>query len=219
MLTIDHGQVALARDGERRLDLTLRLECGDVALLVGPNGSGKTTLLDVVAGVRPLSAGTLVRRHPDQPVAYAVQDSASGLLPWRTVAENILFPARLNDAADDGLVARSQDLLKSLRLAGRMHDFPYKLSGGEKQAVNLIRAICTPCSLALIDEILTSLHHDLRSIAKQVLTEWLEERTAIVVTHDPDDLDLPFTRFFAINGGCLEEVDRGRAEKVLGNHV
>lgn len=61
MVTISQGQVALSRDGKRRLNVSLRLTKGDVALLVGPNGSGKTTLLDVVAGVRVFDAGTMER--------------------------------------------------------------------------------------------------------------------------------------------------------------
>jgi ABC-type nitrate/sulfonate/bicarbonate transport system ATPase subunit len=215
MISISQGRVALSRDGSRCLKATLNLEQGDLAVLVGPNGSGKTTLLDIVAGVRPLDAGIIERSRAAEPIAYAVQDSASGLLPWRTVAENILLPAQLHDAVTEALVQRSSRLLESFRLGSRARDYPYKLSGGEKQSVNLIRTLCTPCSLALIDEVLASLHHDLRAIAKRELVSWLEERTAILVTHDPDDLGLPYTRFFAINSGSVEEVDRATAERVL----
>lgn len=219
MVTISQGQVALSSDGKRRLDVSLRLTKGDVALLVGPNGSGKTTLLDVVAGVRVLDAGTMERPRAFQPIAYAVQDSISGLLPWRTIAENILLPARLHGQVGDEMLAQSHRLMEMFRLRERADDFPYKLSGGEKQAANLIRTLCTPCSLALIDEVLASLHHDLRSRAKTELATWLDQRTALLVTHDPDDLDLPFTRFFAINGGTVHEVERGDVVKVLENAV
>lgn len=111
--------------------------------------------------------------------------------------------------------------MEMFRLRERADDFPYKLSGGEKQAVNLIRTLCTPCSLALIDEVLASLHHDLRARAKTELASWLDQRkrTALLVTHDPDDLDLPFTRFFAINGGTVHEVGRGDVVKMLENGV
>lgn len=196
----------------RLLYVDFSLNEGDIALLIGPNGSGKTTLLDTIAGVRSLLSGSLYYSAPDQAVAYAVQDSNSGLLPWQTVHDNILLPAFLHNALSETLSKEARRLLETFRLHSRAHDFCYKLSGGERQVVNIIRALCTPCSIALMDEPFGALHNDFRSIAVRELSTWLPTKTAIFVSHDPADLSLPFTRFLLIDRNTLTELTRHEAE-------
>ena len=101
--------------------------------------------------------------HPGEPIAYAVQDPNSGLLPCGTIGANITLPATLHGDHMAAIRERAACLLETFRLGRRLKDYPYRLSGGEKQAVNLVRTLCTPCKLALFDEVLAPLHNDLRA--------------------------------------------------------
>jgi NitT/TauT family transport system ATP-binding protein len=209
----------LTPDGSRRVTASLHINAGDRCLFVGPNGCGKTTVLDVIIGLRRLEQGRIQLANPREPIAYAVQDPNSGLLPWRTIGANIVLPATLQGKHDNGVRERATRLLERFRLGQRFDDYPYRLSGGEKQAVNLIRTLCTPCHLALLDEVLAPLHSDLRSLAKAEITAWLAEKTAILVTHDADDLDILYTRYLTIADGAVAEIDRAEAERILRNDV
>src|SRR5437588_2718790 len=97
MIELRNSAISLSRDGRRILSASLRLSTGELAVLLGPNGSGKTTVLDTIAGVERLNSGTLQVDPPDSPIAYVVQDAASGLLPWRSILSNILLPANLRN--------------------------------------------------------------------------------------------------------------------------
>jgi NitT/TauT family transport system ATP-binding protein len=211
--------ISLSRDGRRNLSLSLRLSDGDLAVLLGPNGSGKTTVLDTIAGIRRVDAGTVILEPSAAPIAYVVQDSASGLLPWRTILSNILLPAQLQKSQSEGSVERAISLLTIFGLADRKDDFPYKLSEGEKQLVNIIRAVCTPAGILLLDEPFSSLNAIARSRTKEILLESAAKRITLLVTHDPADLDWPITRFFRIVNSRLVETNSSEAKEFLENVV
>lgn len=217
MIEIKNGSVSLSRDGRRNLAMSFRLSTGDFAVLLGRNGSGKSTVLDAVAGIRPLDAGTLALEPLNAVVAFAVQDSASGLLPWRSILSNILLPSKLHNNSTDEMREKALRLLATFGLQERKDDFPYKLSEGEKQIVNLIRAVCTPASILLLDEPFASLNAKARSLAKAILAECAAARTTVFVTHDPMDLDLPITRCLVITDATLVEIDMNAAKDFLEN--
>jgi ABC-type nitrate/sulfonate/bicarbonate transport system ATPase subunit len=215
MIEIRNGSVSLSRDGQRNLRFSLCLSTEDFAVLLGRNGSGKTTVLDAVAGVRPLDAGALFVEPSDGLVAYVVQDSASGLLPWRTILSNILLPSRLQSNSSEPMADKAIKLLSAFGLLERKDDFPYRLSEGEKQIVNLIRAVCTPASILLLDEPFAALNAKARVLAKEILAEFAAGRTTVFVTHDSLDLDLPISRCFVIADSTLAEINMNKAKEFL----
>lgn len=219
MLALEEATIYLTPDGSRCVTASLRLNDGDVCLFVGPNGCGKTTILDTIIGLRRLERGRIRLDHAREPIGYAVQDPNSGLLPWQSIGSNITLPARLQGDRGTSVAERARDLLEKFRLVHRFDDYPYRLSGGEKQAVNLIRTLCTPCHLALLDEVLAPLHNDLRKLAKREIAAWLTGKTVILVTHDSDDLDIPYSRYLTIADGAVAEIDRATAERILRNAV
>ena len=100
MIAFNNTVFNLSSDGRRKLSATFRLERGDFAVLLGLNGAGKTTLLDAMAGIRHAAEGKVEVAPANSPIAYAVQDSASGLFPWKSVLSNILFPAAMTKKDD-----------------------------------------------------------------------------------------------------------------------
>lgn len=219
MITFDHAVINLSGDGRRKLSAAFQLKRGDFALLLGLNGAGKTTLLDSIVGVRHPTSGRVEVSSASSPIAYAVQDSASGLLPWRNVLDNILFPAALCHQADSEMQRKAASLLREFRLEERRDDFPYRLSEGEKQIINVIRCLCTPGDVVLLDEPFAALNSHAKVKAKALLAKLAAERITILVTHDPADCDLPFNRFFLISDSAVSEIDSRAAKEFLSNVI
>jgi ABC-type nitrate/sulfonate/bicarbonate transport system ATPase subunit len=218
MIAFNNTVFNLTSDGRRTLSVSIRLERGDFAVLLGLNGAGKTTLLDAIAGLRQPATGK-VEIAADGPIAYAVQDSASGLLPWKSVLANILFPSVVAQHDGAEVAAKADQLLSEFQLKERRNDFPYRLSEGEKQIVNVIRCACTPASVVLLDEPFAALNSRARVKATALLTEFAKGRATVLVTHDPADCSLPINRFLLIADSAVKEVDAKTAKEFLTNAV
>jgi thiamine transport system ATP-binding protein len=168
---------------------------GEVVCVLGPSGCGKSTLLRAVAGLEPLTAGTieldghdLAGRRPDQrDVGLMFQDHA--LFPHRTVAENVAFGPRMRGMGRDPVRARVDQALDLVDLGGFGQRRVTELSGGEQQRVALARALAPRPRLLMLDEPLGSLDRALRD---QLLTQLpavfaAAGCTVLYVTHDQDE--------------------------------
>jgi NitT/TauT family transport system ATP-binding protein len=190
------------------LKYDLRIENGDQVMIVGPNGCGKTTFLDLIIGVRIAEKGSIDISDFEKPTAYAVQNSDSGLLPWLNVISNILLPARVAGTLNQSSIDIANSLLQTFNLIERTKDYPYSLSGGEKQIVNLIRTVCTPADLVLLDEPFVSLFEESRHKFILFFKNWLKGKTSIIVTHEDLDSFFDFTRYATFDDqGRLYELD------------
>lgn len=216
MICLEDIVINLDPKGGRQLRVSATFNRGDFVLVVGPNGSGKTSFLDLLAGIRLQHTGTIAGVAPNFPVAYAVQEPHSSLLPWLSIISNILLPSRLTTT--DGKMVEAHNLLEKFGLLHRANDFPYRLSGGEKQAINFIRTICTPAPIRLFDEVTASLHSTFKRVARTVLPNANESTTTFYVSHDISDLVLPFNRYLAIKDNAILEVSAPDAEEMM-SHV
>jgi NitT/TauT family transport system ATP-binding protein len=137
----------------RGVDLDVR--DGEFIALVGRSGCGKSTLLRLIAGLVPVSAGrisiggTPVTR-PRQDVALTFQTPA--LLPWRTVADNVLLPVEMFGWGKREYRDRALRLLDTVGLAGFEKRLPHELSGGMQQRVALCRSLIQQPRVMLMDE-------------------------------------------------------------------
>jgi NitT/TauT family transport system ATP-binding protein len=156
--------------------------------LVGPSGCGKSTLLRLVAGLTPVSRGTVrvrdtIVREPFPDVGFVFQHPV--LLPWRTVLDNVLFSAEMLglDTAEHRKPAL--DLLELTGLAGFETKYPRELSGGMQQRVAICRALLPDPSLLLMDEPFGALDAMTREeMGLELLRIWDERRkTILFVTH------------------------------------
>jgi ABC-type Fe3+/spermidine/putrescine transport system ATPase subunit len=147
---------------------SLEIHSGEFFALLGPSGSGKTTLLRIIAGLetpdegRVLINGQDVTRLPPygRRVGMVFQDFL--LFPHRRVAENIVFPLKMQGASASEQAKRLSWVTKLLRLDGLEQRYPDQLSGGQQQRVALARGLISNPALLLLDEPLANLDRELR---------------------------------------------------------
>ena len=191
--------------------INLRVEPGSRVALVGPNGAGKSTLLKAVAGLLPISGGS-VRVHGSpvggscHRVAYLAQ---RGDLDWRfpiTVRRLVLtgryvhigwfgWPKR----HDRQIVDRMLDMLQIGDLADRRIG---ELSGGQQQRALLARAMAQDVDMLLLDEPLNGVDAQTRSIVRDVLKSLSDAgKTIVAATHDPHDIEVEFEHIVRFDAG------------------
>ena len=175
-------------------NVTLGLRAGDIGVLIGPSGCGKTTLLRAVAGLEPVSAGSIrlsgqtvsdANTHlpaEQRRIGMVFQDYA--LFPHMDVERNLAFGIQHLPAAQRK--QRVREVLDLVGLAGAEKRFPHELSGGQQQRVALARALAPSPQLLLLDEPFSNLDVDLRERLAHEVREILKAAgaTALFVTHD-----------------------------------
>ena len=182
-----HAEGTVAVDG-----IDLRVEDGELFVIVGPSGCGKTATLRMIAGLDAVSEGqVLIDGAPvnDVPVnardvAMVFQDNV--LYPNLTVADNIGFALRLAKLERSEIERRVAHTASLLQLEHVLHRFPARLSGGQRQRVAMGRAIVRTPRLLLMDEPMSNLDAKLRTETRfQILAlHRLLAVTTVYVTHD-----------------------------------
>ena len=120
--------------------------------IVGPSGCGKSTLLKIVAGLIPLSCGTVKIRDenvtaPRPDVGIIFQSPV--LLPWKTILENVLLPIKVRKQSVADFTERAMDLICLVGLEGFHGKYPNELSGGMQQRAAIVRALANAPASAL----------------------------------------------------------------------
>jgi lipoprotein-releasing system ATP-binding protein len=198
-------------------DITLSLDRGQSAAIMGPSGSGKSTLLYILGALDPPTAGTVTVDGHDPytlderdaahfrntHIGFVFQDHC--LLPQCSVLENVLTPTlvtRNRSPHDDE--QRALALLEQVGLSHRLDHRPSQLSGGEKQRVAIARALVRKPSLLLCDEPTGNLdQRNAEVVADLLLALHAAQRTVLVlVTHSPD-LARRLSQRFSLTEGRL----------------
>lgn len=194
MLRLD--DVSVRYGAEVALDrVSLDLPDGQVLAVLGPSGCGKSTLLRAVAGLEPLTTGSLsfdgedLRRTPTHRRGFALMFQDGQLFASKSVAQNIGYPLRLRRRAKAATAARVEELLELVGLGGYGARRPETLSGGERQRVALARALAVEPRLLLLDEPLSALDAALRERLaldlRRIITA--SGTTTLMVTHDHEE--------------------------------
>jgi NitT/TauT family transport system ATP-binding protein len=169
-------------------DVNLTIREGEFVSIVGPSGCGKTTFLSVVDGLIPATAGHIVvdgkavtAPGPDRAVVF--QDAS--LLPWRTVLGNVLYGLECQGVKAGEARERAQHFIEMVGLQGFEQHYPYELSGGMQQRVNLARALVMDPQILLMDEPFAALDAQTREVMQEELLQiWLRaKKTVLFVTH------------------------------------
>jgi ABC-type nitrate/sulfonate/bicarbonate transport system ATPase subunit len=178
------GRDRAPRGRELLRDASLAIGAGERVALVGPNGAGKTTLVRVLLGLVQPAEGSVHR--PAGGAGYVPQGYAESLFPWFSLLRNVAMPRLLARRADayDRARALTERILPGIdprRRAGR-------LSGGEKQATALARAMASPGDVVIADEPFSAIAASSRERLRRALREELGGRALLLVTHDAQDI-------------------------------
>ncbi|HEX2645706.1 MAG TPA: ABC transporter ATP-binding protein [Candidatus Dormibacteraeota bacterium] len=174
--------------------VSLTVDEGEFAAIMGPSGSGKSTLLNLVAGLDRPTSGTVVvgatdvgalgeaglARFRRDRIGFVFQ--FFHLLPNLTALENVLIPAQLKGDAATG---RARELLERLSISEVADRFPARLSGGQQQRVAIARALINHPTLLLADEPTGALDtHSGEQVMELLEGLHAEGQTILLVTHD-----------------------------------
>ena len=174
--------------------MSLSVEDGEFLCVVGPSGCGKTTLLKCVAGLlRPTQGSVLLRgkpvTRPPEEMALVFQEYSRSLMPWASVANNVLLPLRHKKLGRGERKALVRDSLEAVGLGAASDRYPWQLSGGMQQRVAIARAIAYQPKILLMDEPFAAVDAQTRAdLEDLVRSVWHQFGvTLLFVTHDIDE--------------------------------
>lgn len=211
----DHGVCALD-------NVSLKIEKGEFAFLVGPSGSGKSTFLKLMIKEEEPTSGKILIDGKDitkikkkdipflrRKIGFVFQDFR--LLYDRTVAENIIFALRVIEASEREIKAQLKTVLQMVGLSGKENYYPNQLSGGEQQRVALARALATKPPIIIADEPTGNLDpKTAEEIFKTLLEINARGTTILVVTHAKDIVNELNKRVIALDHGkVIKDEARG----------
>lgn len=212
---------------------SLNVEAGEILVLMGLSGSGKSTLLRAVNGLNPVIRGEVrindgdwtcdvvncspndLRRVRRECVSMVFQQF--GLLPWRTVRDNVGLGLELAGMDPAARRTRVDQELEMVGLADRADALVGELSGGMQQRVGLARAFATDAPILLMDEPFSALDPLIRTRLQDELLELQKQRgrTIIFVSHDLDEAFKIGNRIAIMEGGRI--VQCGTPREIFTN--
>lgn len=162
--------------------ISWKIEPGNQIALLGRSGTGKSTLLNTI-----IKGSTRIINHSKR-LAYFAQKPA--LLPWLSVIENVLLGYKLRgETIDKNDSDRAMELLSQVDLESLAYRKACQLSGGQSTRVALARVLIEDADLILLDEPFASLDRSTRIQMAALCKKLLGQRTVILVTHDPRDVE------------------------------
>ena len=199
----------------------LAVQPGEFVSILGPSGSGKTTLLRVLGGLQGIAEGevrcngTAVSGPPDG-VVTVFQDYTNSLLPWRNVRRNVALGIE-SSCSKQECRERVMAALAMVNLQASADEYPWRLSGGMQQRVQIARALAMRPSVLLMDEPFGALD----AMTKASLQDQLQRvqaatgTTIVFVTHDVEEAVYLSDRVVVLAGkpasiGLSLDVDLGR---------
>ena len=204
---------------------------GEISVLMGLSGSGKSTLLRAANGLNPVTRGHVLVRDGDSAIDVATCDTLQmrrlrrervamvfqqfGLLPWRTVRENVGFGLELRG---EGAAQRRLIVDEKLELVGLSQwaeRYVSELSGGMQQRVGLARAFATDADILLMDEPFSALDPLIRGkLQDELLTlQARVKKTILFVSHDLDEALRLGDRISILQNGRI--IQTGTAEDIV----
>ena len=179
-------------------ELTMSIDKGSITVFVGPSGCGKTTSLRMINRMVEPTSGVITVAGRDvssvpaaelrRSMGYVMQ--SSGLMPHRSVLDNIATVPRLNRVPKAEARKRAEELLDVVGLASALGKrYPSQLSGGQQQRVGVARALAADPPVLLMDEPFSAVDPVVRDELQQELLRLQKDlaKTIVFVTHDIDE--------------------------------
>ena len=168
------------------------IEPGAFVSVLGPSGCGKTTLMRAIGGLTGIDEGEiLVNGAPvnGPPREAAIVFQQFGLMPWKTMEDNIAFGLKIRKLGKKELAERVAHYIDLVHLTGFEKSYPYQVSGGMQQRAGLARALAVEPQLLLMDEPFASVDAMTREVLHdELLSIWERDRkTVVFITHSIDE--------------------------------
>ncbi len=201
-------------------NINLDIEAGQIFVVMGLSGSGKSTLIrhlnrliDPTDGEIRFNGDDILQYDRKQLIEFRRKRMSMvfqhfGLLPHRTVVENVAYGLSIQGVGRTERRARAAEWLETVGLAGYEDSYPDELSGGMRQRVGLARALCTDADVLLMDEAFSALDPLIRSDMQDQLTA-LQARlhkTIVFITHDLDEALRLGDQIAILKDGALVQV-------------
>ena len=201
------GQDALA-------DLDLTIRAGEFIALLGPSGCGKSTALNCIAGLLPLTGGSIwadesrIDNLPPEKRGFGMVFQSYALFPHMTVRGNIAFGLKMRRLPKEEVGRRTADAVRLVRLEDHVDKLPGQLSGGQQQRVAIARAIVLEPSLVLMDEPLSNLDAKLRLEMRTEIRRLHQSLglTTVYVTHDQEEALSLADRLVVLREGRVQQI-------------
>ena len=195
-------------------DINVNIDEGEFLVLVGPSGCGKSTLLNCIAGLEPVSGGTVIIdgkdmenvSPKDRDIAMVFQSYA--LYPTMTVAKNITFGMSVRGVTKSLQEEKLADVAKQLQIETLLNRRPSQLSGGQRQRVAMGRALVRDPKLFLFDEPLSNLDAKLRVEMRTEIKKLHQNLNAsmVYVTHDQIEAMTLATKIVVMKAGVIQQI-------------
>ena len=199
-------------------NINLKVNKGEVIVIIGPSGCGKSTLLRCINGLEPIQSGviklddeiidskskTITKLRQRIGMVFQSYD----LFPHKTVLQNIILAPTLVQKRDKKeVIAEAEQLLDRVGLLDKKDSYPRQLSGGQKQRVAIVRALCMHPEVMLFDEVTAALDPEMvREVLDTMLELARQGCTMLIVTHEMAFAQAVSNRvIFLDNGDIVEE--------------
>jgi glycine betaine/proline transport system ATP-binding protein len=209
------GYIAAVRD------VSLDITRGEMLVIMGLSGSGKSTLVRCLSRLIDITGGQVTVDGQD---IMALQEKelielrrnkmgmvfqSFGLLPHRTVLENVAFPLEMRGQDKHDRRERALEVIKLVGLEGREEYFPRELSGGQQQRVGIARSLAIEPDIWFLDEPFSALDPLIR---REMQDEFLRlqdllGKTIVFITHDFDEALRLADRIAIMKDGAIEQCD------------
>lgn len=203
-------------------DVSIEVNKGEMLVIMGLSGSGKSTLVrcfsrlhDITGGVIEIDGQDIMKLDDKGLIEMRRQKmgmvfQSFGLLPHRTVLENIAFPLEMRGQDKHDRRERAMEVIKLVGLDGREDYFPRELSGGQQQRVGIARSLAIEPDIWFLDEPFSALDPLIR---REMQDEFLRlqamlGKTIVFITHDFDEALRLADRIAIMKDGAVEQCDR-----------
>ncbi|MEU0557832.1 ABC transporter ATP-binding protein [Dactylosporangium sp. NPDC006015] len=196
------------------VDLNLTIERGEFIALLGPSGCGKSTALNCLAGLLPLTAGSIWQDDTrldtllPEKRGFGMVFQNYALFPHLTVAKNIAFGLQMRRLPSAEIRRRTDEAIALVHLEQQARKLPGQLSGGQQQRVAIARAVVLEPSLVLMDEPLSNLDAKLRLEMRTEIRRLHQALglTTVYVTHDQEEALSMADRLVVLRNGRVQQV-------------
>ena len=197
--------------------LSLKVQKGEVVVILGPSGCGKSTLLRCINGLETIQAGdilldgqSITKNQKDfhlvrQKIGMVFQSYE--LFPHLDVLQNlILGPTKAQGRPKEEVIQEAEELLERVGLSDKKHSYARQLSGGQKQRVAIVRSLLMHPEIILFDEVTASLDPEMVREVLELINDLAQEgRTMILVTHEMQFAQAIADRIIFLDQGQIAE--------------